>query len=98
MRGGATLAAAGVHDPRVQPFSAAWTDVPAAELPGRSLQYYWSQWAAWRPGDWSLDLVVVHHGAIVGMQGMKATAFAVVREVHTGSWLGLRHQGQGIGT
>ena len=71
---------------------------PAAELPGRSLQYYWSQWAAWRPSDWSLDLVVVHHGTIVGMQGLKATDFAVVREVHTGSWLGLRHQGQGIGT
>jgi hypothetical protein len=28
----ATLAAAGVHDPHVQPFSAAWTDVPAAEV------------------------------------------------------------------
>jgi hypothetical protein len=27
------LAAAGVHDPQVQPFSAAWTDVAAAELP-----------------------------------------------------------------
>jgi len=40
-----TLAAAGVHDPRVQPFGAAWTDVPAAELPGRSLRFLWSQWA-----------------------------------------------------
>jgi RimJ/RimL family protein N-acetyltransferase len=87
-----------VHDPQVQPFSAAWTDAPAAELPGRSLQYYWEQWAGWRPSDWSLDLVVVHNGTIVGMQGLKATDFAVVREVHTGSWLGLRHQGQGIGT
>ena len=93
----ATLAVAGVHDPQVQPFSAAWTDTPADELPGRSLQYYWAQWAAWRPGDWSLDLMVVHNGTIVGMQGLKATDFAVVREVHTGSWLGLRHQGQGIG-
>ena len=94
----ATLAVAGVHDPQVQPFSAAWTDTPADELPGRSLQYYWAQWAGWRPSDWSLDLIVVHNGTIVGMQGLKATHFAVVREVHTGSWLGLRHQGQGIGT
>src|SRR5215470_14638094 len=94
----ATLAVAGVHDPQVQPFSAEWTDAPAAELPSRSLQYYWSQWAAWRPSDWTLDLMVVHKGTIVGMQGLKATDFAVVREVHTGSWLGLRHQGQGIGT
>ena len=41
---------------------------------------------------------MVHHGTIVGMQGLKATDFAIVREVHTGSWLGVRHQGQGIGT
>jgi RimJ/RimL family protein N-acetyltransferase len=94
----ATLAVAGVHDPQVQPFSVAWTDTPAAELPRRSLQYYWSQWAAWRPSDWTLDLVVVHNGTIVGAQGLKATDFAVVREVHTGSWIGLGHQGQGIGT
>jgi len=94
----ATLAVGGVHDPQVQPFSVAWTDIPAAELPSSALQYHWSQWAAWRPGDWSLDLVVVHKGAIVGAQGLKAKDFAVVREVHTGSWIGLRHQGQGIGT
>ena len=94
----ATLAVGGVHDPQVQPFSVAWTDIPAAELPSSALQYHWSQWAAWRPGDWSLDLVVVLKGAIVGAQGLKAKDFAVVREVHTGSWIGLRHQGQGIGT
>lgn len=94
----ATLAVAGVHDPQVQPFAVAWTDASAAELPSRSLQYYWSQWAAWRPSAWTLDLMVVHDGTIVGMQGLNATDFAVVREVHTGSWIGQRYQGQGIGT
>jgi RimJ/RimL family protein N-acetyltransferase len=94
----ATLAVAGVHDPQVQPFAVAWTDAPAAELPSRSLQYYWSQWAAWRPSDWTLDLMVVRNGAIAGMQGLHAADFAVVREVHTGSWIGQRYQGQGIGT
>lgn len=94
----ATLAVAGVHDPQVQPFAVAWTDAPAAELPSRSLQYYWSQWAAWRPSDWTLDLMVVRNGTIVGMQGLHAADFAVVREVHTGSWIGQRYQGQGIGT
>jgi len=44
----ATLAAAGVHDPQVQPFSVARTDAPAGEPPSRSLQYHWSQWATWR--------------------------------------------------
>jgi RimJ/RimL family protein N-acetyltransferase len=93
-----TLAAAGVHDPQVQPFSAEWTDVAAAELPGRSLRFFWSQWASWHPADWELSFAVVHRGAIVGVQALKAANFAVLREVHTGSWIGREYQGHGIGT
>ena len=93
-----TLAAAGVHDPQVQPFSAAWTDVAAAELPARSLRFFWSQWASWQPANWEISFVVVHQGDIVGVQGLKAADFAILREVHTGSWIGRRYQGRGIGT
>jgi RimJ/RimL family protein N-acetyltransferase len=93
-----TLAAAGVHDPRVQPFSAAWTDVAAGELPARSLRFFWSQWASWQPEDWAISFAVVHQGAIVGIQGLAASDFAIRREVHTGSWIGRDHQGRGIGT
>ncbi len=93
-----TLAAAGVHDPQVQPFSAAWTDVAAAELPARSLRFFWSQWASWEPANWEVSFAVVHQGDIVGVQGLKATDFAVLREVHTGSWIGRPYQGRGIGT
>jgi RimJ/RimL family protein N-acetyltransferase len=32
------------------------------------------------------------------VQGLAAADFAVLREVRTGSWLGLTHQGKGIGT
>jgi hypothetical protein len=74
-----TLAASGVHDPRVQPFGAAWTDVPAAELPGRSLRFLWSQWASWQPADWVVNFVVVHDSVIVGVQGLKAVDFAILR-------------------
>jgi RimJ/RimL family protein N-acetyltransferase len=98
LAGLADLAAAGVHDPDVQPFAVAWTDVPAAERAHSTIQYHWSKRAAWRPDSWSLDLVVVHGGAVVGTQGMSATDFAVLREVSTGSWLGQAHHGQGIGT
>ena len=93
-----TLAAAGVHDPQVQPFSAAWTDVEAAELPGRSLRFFWSQWASWEPSNGEISFVVVHQGDIVGVQGLKAADFAILREVHTGSWIGRRYQRRGIGT
>ena len=35
---------------------------------------------------------------VVGTQKVAAKDFAVLREVATGSWLGRRHQGRGIGT
>ena len=36
-------------------------------------------------------------GQVVGVQDMNAEHFATLRSVHTGSWLGLAHQGQGLG-
>jgi len=94
----AGLAAAGVHDPEVQPFGFPWTDTTPADRARGTFQYQWQQRASWQPSKWSLDLVVVHDGAVVGTQGISAANFAVVREVATGSWLGQAHQGRGIGT
>jgi RimJ/RimL family protein N-acetyltransferase len=94
----ADLAAEGVHDPQDQPFAIPWTDGPPAERARSTLQYHWLQRAGWQPAKWSLDLVVVADGVVVGTQGMSATDFAILREVGTGSWLGQPHQGRGIGT
>ena len=94
----ASLAAAGVHDPEVQPFAVPWTDAAPAERARGTIQYHWAQRAGWQPDKWSLDLVVVRDGTVVGTQGMSATDFRTLREVGTGSWLGLAHHGQGIGT
>jgi RimJ/RimL family protein N-acetyltransferase len=94
----ADLAALGVHDPLVQPFTVPWTDVSPADRARSTLQYQWRQWGEWRPERWALDLAVVHDGTVVGSQGISAADFAVLRQVSTGSWLGLPHQGKGIGT
>ncbi|MCO5967526.1 GNAT family N-acetyltransferase [Actinoallomurus soli] len=94
----ADLAAEGVHDPDTQPFAVPWTDAPPAERARGLLQYHWSEWAAWRPSAWTLNLVVDLDGTIVGTQGLMGTDFPILREVSTGSWLGRRYQGQGIGT
>ena len=94
----ADLAAARVHDPEAQPFAFPWTDASPADRGRSTMQYHWSQWAGWKAEKWSLDLVVVREGVILGTQGMSATDFAVVREVGTGSWLGRAYQGQGVGT
>jgi RimJ/RimL family protein N-acetyltransferase len=94
----AELAAAGVHDPGVQPFMFAWTDASPEEVARSTLQYHWSRWGSWKPSDWTLELVVIRDGVVVGTQGIGGRDFAVLREVRTGSWLGRRYQGQGIGT
>jgi RimJ/RimL family protein N-acetyltransferase len=94
----AGLAAIGVHDPQVQPFGVPWTDASPAERARGTLQYHWRQRGEWTPEKWSLALAVVRDGVVVGTQSMYAKDFAVLREVGTGSWLGLEHQGRGIGT
>ena len=45
----ADLAAAGVHDPEVQPFMVAWTDASPGERARSTLQYHWSCWGSWKP-------------------------------------------------
>lgn len=94
----ASLAAAGVHDPAVQPFTAAWTDVPPEQRARGVLRYHWRCWAAWRPEDWVLNLAVLRDGTVVGTQGISARDFGIRREVGTGSWLGLPYHGHGLGT
>ncbi len=94
----AELAAKGIHDPEVMPFSTPWTDQSPDEVARSVVQHHWRMLGAWSPQDWSLNLVVSQAGVVVGVQSIEARDFAVTREVHTGSWLGRRHQGQGIGT
>ncbi|MGH9038852.1 MAG: GNAT family N-acetyltransferase [Acidimicrobiia bacterium] len=91
----ARLAGEGIHAPGEMPFLTPWS---VGENVAQSvLQWHWRQRAAWTPDDWSLELVVVAGGEVVGTQGMAARDFRVVRVVHSGSWLGRRHQGQGLG-
>jgi RimJ/RimL family protein N-acetyltransferase len=94
----AALAEAGVHEPEVQPFAVAWTDVEPAERAISTMRYHWSSWGSWQPSKWTLNLVTVLDGVVVGTQEISATDFAVMREVATASWLGKGYQGQGIGT
>ena len=94
----AALAEDGVHDPAVQPFAVPWTDADPAGLGRSVLQYHWACLGSWRPERWELNLVAVRGGTVIGTQSVRATSFAVLREVGTGSWLGRRHQGLGSGT
>ena len=94
----AELADEGVHDPAAMPFLVPWTDLPPGPRGRSTLQYQWRQWAELTPERWTLVLAVLAGGEPVGIQAIGGTEFAVTGEVHTGSWLGRRHQGRGIGT
>ncbi|GAA2270297.1 GNAT family protein [Nonomuraea roseoviolacea subsp. roseoviolacea] len=94
----AERAAEGVHDPAEMPFSLPWTDGSPEERARATVRYHFGRWAAWTPESWTCPFVTVFEGQIVGTQELEATDFAVTREVRTGSWLGLRFQGRGIGT
>jgi RimJ/RimL family protein N-acetyltransferase len=94
----ADLAAQGIHDPAYMPFTVPWTDAPSPERERGAMQHYWLNRATWQPHDWNLAFAVEVDGELVGAQGAFAKDFGSLREATTGSWLGQRFQGQGIGT
>ncbi|WP_406427280.1 GNAT family N-acetyltransferase [Streptomyces sp. NBC_01589] len=93
-----TVAVDGVHAPDTMPFTVPWTDGPPAERGRGVYQHVLGTVANWSVRNWVLSLAVLHEGKVVGRQDLGAADFAVTGEVSTGSWLGLAHQGQGIGT
>ncbi|MEU4573570.1 GNAT family N-acetyltransferase [Nonomuraea sp. NPDC023979] len=94
----ADVAAEGIHDAGDSPFLVRWTDAPPAEAARSVIQRHWRLLGAWTPRDWTLNLVVFRSGTVVGLQVLAARELSVTRQVRTTSWLGRRHQGQGIGT
>jgi RimJ/RimL family protein N-acetyltransferase len=94
----AALALAGVHPPERMPFAEPWTDADPRYLGRGSLQYHWRARAALCPEHWSINFLARRDGRVVGTQSLIGRGFGVTREVSTGSWVGLAHQRQGIGT
>ncbi|MGW6099969.1 GNAT family N-acetyltransferase [Streptomyces sp. NPDC055157] len=94
----AEVAARGVHAPGARPFLTPWTDRLPVERARHVVQQHWSRLGAWSPDDWALELVVFFEGHPVGIQEMRAENFGIRREIVSGSWLGVDHQGQGLGT
>jgi RimJ/RimL family protein N-acetyltransferase len=92
------LAYQGVHPPEVMPFEVPWTDADPRYLGRGTLQYHWRTRAALGPEKWTLHFLVRLDGRVIGVQSLTGTDFGITREVSTGSWIGMRYQGQGYGT
>ncbi|MEV5880278.1 GNAT family N-acetyltransferase [Streptomyces sp. NPDC052101] len=93
----AERAVEGVHAPGFMPFFSQWTDGTPEEVARRVLQRHWNAMASWSPEDWTLYLVVVHDGEVIGSQSLGARDFGVTREVLLTSWLSRSRQGEGLG-
>ncbi|HEY5980523.1 MAG TPA: GNAT family protein [Microlunatus sp.] len=94
----AELAVAGIHAPGTMPFATPWTLTPPEKLPAELVRYFSSVRAGFGPDSFDLLFAVRVAGQLVGTQGLHGRDFAVTRTLETGSWLGLVHQGRGIGT
>lgn len=91
------VASRGVHAPDAMPFTVPWTRAEPPFQQRNSLEYFWLQRTRLQADAWSIPLVVVVDGEIVGSQGVFTGEWAVTRTVETGSWLGRDHHGQGLG-
>ncbi|GIF67391.1 putative succinyl-CoA transferase [Asanoa ishikariensis] len=94
----AAVAFEGMQKPGTRTFLTPWTDLPPMDRARHVVQGVWSGRGEWTPEDWSLHLGVFVDGVAVGMQGVLGSSFGLLREVRTWSWLGLPHQGAGLGT
>jgi RimJ/RimL family protein N-acetyltransferase len=88
---------AGIHEPESMPFSIPWTDEAPMSRRRSTAQFLWRQRADWSRDDWHLPLAVLQGGRPIGLQGILAKGFPVLREVQTGSWLSHPYQGRGFG-
>ncbi len=93
----ALLTSKGVHDPATMPILYLWTDEASPQLERGVMKWGWFHRAAWTSNNWSFNGAVIGDGEMAGVLGLRATDFAAIRTVTTGSWLGLEHQGHGIG-
>ena len=87
----------GIHDPDTMPFAQPWTDLPPRRRSREAAQWWWRQRAEWSVDRWSFTGAIFVDGEIAGVQDIGADHFGTVRSVSTGSWLGRRFQGQGLG-
>jgi len=87
----------GIHDASFMPFRLGWTDVPSPQREQESLAHWWRCRADWAPTNWHWCGAVHVGDHIMGVQDLIANDFGTLREVSSGSFIGLKHQGRGIG-
>ena len=62
------------------------------------LRWNWERCAELSAQRWVIPLTVLVDGEVVGSQALHTVDFAVLGDVHTGSYLAREHRGRGVGT
>lgn len=91
------VAARGVHDPAVMPFTTPWTDLPSPKMEQEAMRFFARTRASLQPESWNLQFAVCVNDDVVGLCDVMAEQFGTLGQVRTGSWLGREFQGQGLG-
>lgn len=93
----AAVAAQGIHPADEMPFGIAWTAQPSPQRERDSYQWWMSARANWSVESWTITFGVWVAGEPAGFQDLVGQEFLKLRTVRSGSWLGQRFQGKGIG-
>lgn len=94
----AALVARGVHAPGASPFSTAWTEGEPSLVAARYVTWLERMATSREVDSWTICFLAQVDGEAVGATNLTAREFPIRREVWTGSWIGLAHQGRGLGT
>ncbi|MFF2620556.1 GNAT family N-acetyltransferase [Oerskovia jenensis] len=94
----AAVGGEGIHDEGFMPFAFPWSRGSAVEVGRSILAYQWGAASRIAPASWAIELAVVRDGEVLGVQALTASDFVVTRTAESGSWLGRRFQGAGVGT
>ncbi len=89
-----TPTAAEIYGPEIPDHAFVWLGGDRIE----SAKFRWANRVSMSPMQWSLDLVALKNGEIVGATDLRAKDFARMRSIETGSWVYYQHQGKGYGT
>ncbi|HEY1178345.1 MAG TPA: GNAT family N-acetyltransferase [Phytomonospora sp.] len=92
------VAADGVHDASIMPFNVPWSEAPPAERAHGVVRHHFEMLGRMSAERWAIPFAVFLGDEVVGMQDIGAREFAITRQVGSGSWLGQRFHGKGIGT
>ena len=93
----ADIAAEGIHEPDFVPFNVDWASERGPNFKRDFVQFHWKTRTEWTTPNFELPFAVILEGKPIGVQGVTVENFPGTHHVLTGSWLGAKYQGNGLG-